>query len=194
MKLIFPLIVIVISGLSLRRNYALDAGHHKKAKIVHAILITLFFYLYTGSVSQIIKLFGNFDVVLNSTSGIGLMSKELSIAHLVISTVVNLVALWYFAKMLGRNNKAREIIVKLLPVLGMLASISFYQDFLASGDAAVSDSLVMAIGIAIILSFYVGAMMIYRAQFMRKFFIMEPEEGAKKVDDLIDEIGEGNAT
>ncbi|MEM6805646.1 MAG: hypothetical protein AAF696_29885 [Bacteroidota bacterium] len=195
MNWMLVLIVLVVVGISLKQNYALDLGQHRKAKIIHALLSSLFFYTYVDSISFLIGLVQYFEMIRNSAQGFGIITQDTHFILLLLSNLLGVVALWYFGKMIKRDNHARKVIIKLLPILGLISSIGFYRGFLEDGDSmGLSDGLIISLGLVIMLGFYIGFMMIYKSPMMVRFFKMELEDGEQSEENLgklINEIGEG---
>ena len=196
MKWIYPILFVLFTVFQLRKNYSQDEGQHKKAKIIHASLICLLLFSYLGSLSQIIRLMTNFSQVAEATYGAGMFSKEVHLAVKIIRSTLSVVALWYFWKMVGRDNGARKIAIHLFPFLGLMASFSFYFGFIGADESSQElwpSWITFLIALIVMMGIYLGIRQTYQASFMRRFFEMDHEEGWKSKDDLegmISTIGE----
>ncbi len=173
----FTIIALVIMGLGLYRDYKRDAGLNRKAKIYHAILLTLLLASYAGSFGIVGAIIRNFEGVKNQFSvDVGIVPGQVHLFLYFLHTLVSLAVLVFAYQMISRKETARKRLVTLLPLLGILSVFSFYRGWLNTPDELIlSDGMIILIGVIIMGGLTMLYMKIYNSEWMKKFFTFEPE-------------------
>lgn len=174
MQFIFPVVFLGVLLYILDRDYADDAPHHRKAKIVHAILLILLIFSSIGAVFNAILILGNLKVFFSSARPVGIFSHKLFGTAILLETVAGLFALVYLWKMLQRDDMAREVIVKFLPVWGLLKSFSLYDMLLHQNNSQGEYGWALyLLSVGITLGIFWAIRKVYQTPFMLAFFRME---------------------
>jgi hypothetical protein len=183
--LIFPALVIY----RLRKDYADDAGEHRKAKWVNGILIFLLFYTFMGSISNGVRLLSNFSEVLETTPAIGVIPKWANVLLKVTDAMLSIAILFLISRLIRRNNDARIWLTRLLPLFGVVLGLSNGRDLvLKDGVMDISRGVVLMISLAVCFGVFFGIARVYKSSWMVRFFERIPEAGP---ENLIYEVGTG---
>lgn len=171
------IIILVIMALGLFRDYKRDSGLNRKAKTYHAILLTLFLASYAGSFRIVGAAIRNFEGVKTRFSvDVGIVPGQLHLILYFLHAIVSLAVLVFAYQMIGRKDNARKRFVFLLPFLGILSVFGFYRGWLNTPDELIlSDWMIILFGILIMGGLTLLYIKVYNSEWMKKFFMFEPE-------------------
>jgi hypothetical protein len=129
---IFALIFLVIG---LIQDYQRDKGKNMKAKVFHAICLTFLIASYAGSFKILGMLVRNFDEARERFStNVGPIPGQIHWVIYLLHSVVVMTIIVLAYQMIRRNDKSRKLLVKLLPLAGLLEVFSFYRGWVIDGD------------------------------------------------------------
>lgn len=175
MQYIFPIFILGVILYILDRDYSDDSGEHVRAKIVHGILLILLIFSYFGALFNATMIIAKPDLFFSSAQPVGIFSHKLFGTAVLLETVAGLFALWFLWKMLRRDNMAREFIVGLLPILGVLKSFPFYLFLIGQRNnlLEMSSWVLYVLALGTTLALFLCLRKVYKAPFMIRFFHME---------------------
>ncbi|MEM6261543.1 MAG: hypothetical protein AAGI38_03470 [Bacteroidota bacterium] len=189
------IIILLIAGIILSKDYAKDRGKYINAKRIHAILVILLLITFWGSVLNIFKIIANYQNYLKYASS-QFLPPRLYIAWLIIKSIIGISIFTAAAAMLNRNNTARIWLIKLIAFSAVI-NFAFHlmKNFHVVENSNFSDYSYMAsflVAVTLILGIYVGVILTYRSKFMVQFFqrgATDNVENEKNLDEMIDDIG-----
>jgi hypothetical protein len=174
----FVVIAFIFLVIGLIKDYQKDKGRHVKAKVFHAICLTVIIYSYAGSFQILGMLIRDFDGAHQRFSvPVGFVSGDVHwIIYLIHSALVMTIIILAY-QMIRRSEKARRMLVILLPIAGLLEVFGFYRGWV-SGEAnlGVSDGLIILIGLVIVGGITLVIYLVYSSEFMKTFFVFEHEK------------------
>ena len=129
---------IIITGLvifHLIRDFKRDKGEFKKAKIVHMICLGLLFLSYAGSFRFLGWTIRHFDKVQERFSvDVGVVPGELHLVLYLLHLGLLFTVLILAYQMVTRKEKARKLILYILPFLALVETFNFYRGWINAGD------------------------------------------------------------
>lgn len=186
------ILIIIIANLI--RDFNRDKGKHVRAKTIHAILVSFLFLAFTGSISQGMNIIRNFSEIITNTSQAGILPREMALLVIFLNSALAIFVFFLLSKLLRRQNKSRKMLVKILPLLAIVAPLNVYRS--ASIDSPIDSPgewfSVLALYL-IIGGFFFGIMKIYQSPSLVRFFELDLDKGAKdmnQLEELIDQVGE----
>jgi hypothetical protein len=166
---IFALFFLVIG---LAQDYQRDKGKNIKAKVLHAVCLTVLIVSYAGSFKILGMLIRDFDGARERFStNVGPISGEIHwIIYLVHSALVMTIIILAY-QMIRRLDKSRRLLVKLLPLAGLLEVFGFYRGWVTDGDdLGVNHGMVILIGLLFVGGITTLIFLVYNSRFMKEFF------------------------
>lgn len=175
----FTIFALVFLVIGLVQDYKRDKGKHIKAKVFHAICLTFLIASYAGSFKILGMLIRDFDGARERFStNVGPISGQLHwLIYLVHSGLVMTIIILAY-QMIRRLDRPRRLLVKLLPLAGLLEVFSFYRGWVADGgDLGVNHGIIILIGLLLVGGLTTLIFLIYNSKFMKEFFAYgQPEE------------------
>ena len=173
--MIGKLFVLLAAAWMLRRDFARDPGEHKRVKIQHAVWMIALVYFYTGSAKYIGWLIGNFDAARERLAvPLGFISGGVNFAAFVVHVCLSLVVLLCAAAMLNRSEKARALLVRLVPPLVLLEAVAFLRGWMSDGPAEIGPGWILFMGLALFGALGAGLLRFYRSSAAKAYFAFGP--------------------
>lgn len=172
---VFTIIISILLITGLTKNYRLDAGEHKTAKIIHAVCLSVLCLAYSGSFRHIGWLMFHFDKTREIYSAdIGIVPGNIHFLIYLVHLALVLFVIMFCYQMIGRNNKARVQLLYFLPFLALTEAFNFYRGWFSEGDEGQINHL-LVFWIGLILFGGLSALMIiaYTGKSMKAFFAMQ---------------------
>ena len=168
----FTIVLLLILGFGLMRDYNRDKGLHAKAKVTHAIILALIIINYGGTFQILGSIIRNFDKVQESFSvPVGFVPGQIHFTFYLVHTALALVILYFAAQMINRNKKAKGRLLALLPLLAFVEIFSFYRGWIIDGDdLGFNHAVIILIGIIVMGGSIAVIYKIYKSRFMVDFF------------------------
>jgi hypothetical protein len=172
---VFTIIISVLLITGLAKNYRLDAGEHKKAKIIHAICLTLLCLSYSGSFRHVGWLMFHFDKTREIYSAdIGAVPGNIHFLIYLVHLVLALFILMLSYQMINRNTKARVQLLYFLPFLALTEAFNFYRGWFSDGDdGQINHFLVFWVGLVLFGGLSALIIIVYTGKSMKSFFAMQ---------------------
>lgn len=188
----FTIFALVFLVIGLIKDYQRDKGKNVKAKIFHAICLTLLIMSYAGSFQILGMLIRDFEGAQQRfSSNVGPVPGQLHwIIYLVHSALVMTVIILAY-QMIRRSEKSRKLLVKLLPLAGLLEVFSFYRGWILDGDdLGVGHGAIILIGFVIVGGITTLIFWVYTSEFMKTFFLLGPMEKMVNAQTVVAEENE----
>jgi hypothetical protein len=174
----FTIIALIFLVVGLIKDFQKDKGQHVKAKVFHAICLTVIIFSYAGSFQILGMLIRDFEGAHQRFSTpVGFVPGQLHwIIYLIHSALVMTIIILAY-QMIRRSEKSRKLLVTLLPAAGLLELFSFYRGWISDGDyLGVSNGLINLVGLLIVGGATLAIYMVYDSKFMKAFFSFEQEK------------------
>jgi hypothetical protein len=168
----FTLFGLVILTLGLIQDYKKDSGQNIKAKVLHAICLTVLIASYAGSFRILGAIMRNFDKVKERFSvDVGLIPGQLHFIFYLIHSALAMTVVILAYQMIRRKEKSRGLLIILLPFLGLLEVFSFYRGWVTDGgDFELNHFMILLIGLLLV-GVPTGLIItIYKSKSMTTFF------------------------
>jgi hypothetical protein len=190
----FTISALLILAVGLYYNYQQDKGQHRKAKIWQAICLGLLVQAYAGTVRQALWLPGHWDTAYQKYSrAVGFMPGTGHWLFYLLHIGFALLALGTVTGMVNRSNVARQRLFWLLPLLVLFETFSFYRGWLSDGSVEITTHyIILLVGFIFNGMIALGMLLLYRSQFMKAFYQVEP--AAIEATPALDERAHGEAT
>jgi hypothetical protein len=168
----FTLFGLVILTFGLIQDYKRDKGLNTKAKVFHAICLTILIASYAGSFGILGMWMRNFDKAQERFSvDVGLVPGQLHFIFYLLHSVLAMTVIIIAYRMIRRNDKSRKLLITLLPVLALLETFGFYRGWIIDGDdPEVNHGIILLMGFLVIGGLTSVLIAIYKSKFMRTFF------------------------
>lgn len=175
----FTIFALIFLAIGLTHDFKRDKGKHAKAKVLQTICLTILIASYAGSFKILGMLIRDFDRARQHFSvAFGPVSADVSWMMYLIQSAVVLTVLILAYQMIRRSDKSRSILVKLLPVAGLLEVFSFYRGWVIGGDdLGLNHGVIILIGCVIVGSITAFIFFVYQSKLMTDFFAV-PEQSA----------------
>ena len=185
----FTLFGLAILTFGLINDYKADKGQNTKAKILHAICLTILITSYSGSFRILGMLTRNFDKVKERFSvDVGIVPGQIHFIFYLLHSALAMTVIVVAYQMIRRNEKSRRLLTILLPILALLEVFSFYRGWVIDGeDLGVNHALIFLVGFLLIGGLTSIIIAIYKSKSMATFFrtieqIQLTTNGEKSVD------------
>src|SRR5688500_8270802 len=117
----FTIFALVFLVIGLVKDYQRDKGKNIKAKVFHAICLTLLIASYAGSFKILGMLIRDFDGARERFSiTVGPISGEISWYIYLVHSAIAMTIIILAYQMIRRLDKPRKMMIKILPLLGVL--------------------------------------------------------------------------
>ncbi len=168
----FTLFGLSTLAFGLTNDYKRDKGQNIKAKILHAICLTILMASYAGYFGILGMLVRNFDKVKEKFSfDVGIVSGQLHFILYLLHSILAMAVVAVAYQMIKRNEKSRRLLTFLLPFLALLEVFNFYRGWVADGDdLEVSHGFIFLIGFLLFGGLTSAIIAIYKSKFMMTFF------------------------
>lgn len=179
------LFIIVIAAFNLNKDFKRDPGLHKKAKIVHAIMITLLMLAYRGSFGRLGLLIGDTSFFIDKYYiQIGMFPDYVNFAFFLLELLLSIIILVLSFKMLNRNNTSRKFFIMYIPFLGTTTIFDFYRGWILQGNLELvsNNYLILAIGAIFMGGLTILYYIIYTSSWMKAFFNLKSDTPEDKID------------
>jgi hypothetical protein len=180
---IFALFFLVIG---LVKDYQRDKGKNIKAKVFHAICLTLLVASYAGSFKILGMLIRDFDGAKERFSiAVGPISEEMTWYIYLVHSAIAMTIIILAYQMIRRVDKPRKMMTKILPLLGVVELFSFYRAWVIDGnELGVNHGVIILIGVLVVGGLTTFITLVYNSGFMKDFFAfvqLEKMEDAKAI-------------
>ncbi len=168
----FTLFGLVILALGLMQDYKKDSAQNTKAKVFHAVCLTILIASYAGSFRILGSLIRNFDKAQERFSvDVGLVPGQLHFIFYLLHSALAMTTVVLAYQMIRRNDKSRKWLIRVLPFLALLEIFSFYRGWVLAGDdLEVNHSMIVLIGFLLVGGLAGIIIAIYKSKFMIAFF------------------------
>lgn len=162
-------LILLISGLV--QDYRRDPGRYVKAKIFHTICLALICIANASAFAVIGAMIGNFDKY-RETFGypIGVISADMHVLIVVIHAIFSVVILMVAFQLIRRREKARRILIYLLPFDALLEIFGFYRGWMSGNEPDQQSLLAILTGTLLIGGIAAAIILIYNSRMMKAFF------------------------
>lgn len=184
----FTLFGLVILTFGLIQDYKRDKGQNTRAKVFHAICLTILIAGYAGSFRIIGTLTRNFDKAHERFSvDVGLVSGQLHFIFFLLHSILSMTIIIIAYQMIRRNQKSRKLLITLLPFLALLEIFGFYRGWIIEvGDLGVNHGVILLMGFLLIGGLTSVIVAIYKSKFMRIFFAVAEQNKVLTNEDKSD--------
>lgn len=167
----FTIFALAFLVIGLAQDYQKDKKQNIKAKIFHAICLTILIASYAGSFKILGMLIRDFDGARERFStSVGPISGQIHWAIYLVHSALVMTIIILAYQMIRRLDKSRRLLLKLLPLAGLLEVFSFYRGWIIDGDEGVNHGVIIVIGLVIVGGFTVFIFWVYNSVFMKNFF------------------------
>ncbi len=168
----FTLFGLVILAFGLMQDYKKDSEQNLKAKVLHAICLTILIASYAGSFRILGMLLRNFDKAKERFSAdVCLVPGQLHFIFYLLHSALAMTVVILAYQMIRRNNKSRRLLLIVLPFLALLEVFSFYRGWVTdSGDLELNHFMIVLIGFLLVGGLASSIIAIYKSKFMITFF------------------------
>ena len=176
----FTLFGLVILAFGLMQDYKKDSGQNTKAKVFHAVCLTILIASYAGSFRILGTLLRNFDKAQERFSvDVGVVPGQLHFIFYLLHSALAMTTVVLAYQMIRRNDKARKWLIILLPFLALLEVFSFYRGWVSATDDFEGNHLsIVLIGILLVGGLAGSVIAIYKSKSMITFFTPSEQTGA----------------
>lgn len=169
----FYIVATIFTILLLLNNFKLDARKHEKAKAFHFIVITIAGVYFANSFRVLGWAVIHFDKTIDKFyTSLGWIMPTLNFTLFVVQLALSLVASVQFGKMINRDRKAKNLMLRLLPFLAISEAFSFYRSYAEYGLAMEGAFLGFVLGFFFYSLLALGIYRLYTRQFMIDFFVV----------------------
>jgi hypothetical protein len=172
----FKIIALLILAVGLYHNYQQDAGSHRKAKVWQALCLALLVQAYASIFGQVGWAVSHWAAVQQKFGGaVGYVPGGVHLllywGHLGLALLTLLTAV----RMVNRVDAARRRLLRLLPLLVVVETFSFYRGWLGGGaEVPLMHGFILALGLAFNGALALALALVYRSGFMRAFYQTQP--------------------
>lgn len=122
------IIVLILVFIGLRNNYKKDSKEHIKAKIWHAIIISVLLLYYSGSLNLIYLYLNDFDNVIDYISrDVGLFSGMIMQMVLILNGILSIYLLFLLYRLINRKKEDLARLKFILPIIAITESFGLYK-------------------------------------------------------------------
>ena len=168
----FTLFGLAILTLGLIQDYKKDSGQNIKAKVLHAICLTVLIASYAGSFRILGALIRNFDKVKERFSvDVGLFPGQLHFIFYLVHSALAMTVVIVAYQLIRRREKSRSLLITLLPFLGLLEVFSFYRGWVTDADDfELNHFMILLFGLLLVGGLTGLIITIYKSKSMTTFF------------------------
>lgn len=189
-------VCLSFTSVVLLRNYSIDKGYHKKAKLINAFFLSLilvnYAYVLPSFIEYLLYLLGRGELPqFLQEAGMARFSNIVN-----FNTLVTLFVIPTLILMLLRIDKARKFYIFLLPIVFIGEAIYACLEFnIYSRIVDMQMKLVFFIFLIVWFLLHLAIILVYLSGFMRRFYQYDNslQQGKlEKMEDRINKIGEDN--
>lgn len=194
--LMIPIFLIIIL-FAFYRNYSIDRGFHRKAKVINAIVIGISFINFASVIPYLIETGLYFFVSGNLPEIFTQVGFNLFPRISIFNTLLSLLSFFCLIFMVLRNDFARKVFICHLPLVFIGESIFSYLIY-KKVMPHIGERVAMMNGFLNLIFFLIVTLiiiLIYSSGFMRRFYQYDNslEKGSfEELEKSIDQIGELN--
>jgi hypothetical protein len=156
-------------------DFKQDSKSHYKAKIFHAILISLLIFAYRGSFGTLGLIFGDLSIIIDRFNvPIDIFSNSVNLTFFFLELLLSLIVLLLSYQMIKRKEQARKFFLLYLPFLGITSIFDFYRGWInTDNELILNDYVILAIGTGFMGGLTYMYYRIYNSIWMKAFFNFE---------------------
>jgi hypothetical protein len=168
----FTIFALIFLAILLVQDYQRDKGKNIKAKVFHAICLTYMIAGYAVSYKTIGMLIRDFDGARERFSAnVGPVSGQVQWFIYLVSSAVGIAIIILSYQMVRRLDKSRRLLLKLLPLAGILEAFNFYRGWVIDGDDfGLNHGIIILIGLLVAGGLTTLIFLVYNSNLMKEFF------------------------
>lgn len=169
MKYFFLAIIIIIYILGLLRNYKLDKGKNKSAKIINPILVVCIFLFYFSSsydkIEWLLNSSGKFPETLYAK--VFFIPAYINLTSWILYLVMSIWVVILTWSMIFRVSKSRLFFLRTIPILWLLECFELNRII---NEQFGDNYIVLCISILLLSIIWFSAFFLFSRDFMKKFY------------------------